>query len=192
MIREPKYKHMIIVQIIILVFCVSFNDVKSFASCRTDSQISTKALTEDENKRTDLLQSFTNTYKTLIKSRIRKNRAAAHKIKQIHRKIIRGFNSSTPAKCFSLIKIAADELYSLVSELSIGISCGPNILPIFPSDVEDLFLPDCALPPEEGTRRNQLGPLFSEVFSLYEETKELFKIDDDQNETPDVCELSFG
>ena len=74
-----------------------------------------------------------------------------------------------------------DKFYGLVSDLNVGISCGPNIPPPFLPEGEDTVSPDCILPDAFN------GP-FSEVYPLYTDARDVFRVDEDENNLSDVCE----
>lgn len=127
----------------------------------------------------------------LLKGKKRKsNLSTAREIKSIVRKLIRALSSVPPSNCFDKLKIGMNEFYDLISEVSIGISCGPNILPPFPEEIEFLIQPDC-LPPEEDELPviDQFrGDLFFELNPIYEKARELSTTDADGNGISDVCE----
>ena len=118
-----------------------------------------------------------------------KDRKTAKRLKIIERNVIRALNSVPPAKCLSILDKAMQSFFDLVSELSTGISCGPAIIPPFlpgTNNIDTPITPDCILPPE--MRAIPFNGAFSLVNPIYENAREVFRIDENENEMPDVCE----
>lgn len=149
-----------------------------------------------EEQLNELLASLSSLQKTLKKQRIKK--PIARKIKLITKNIIRAVNSIPPDKCLQTLKDAMDDFYELVSGLGSGIACGPPILPPFLPGEEDLPVDEDlsinCIPPEfdEPIARLQIGGpyggAFSDVNPAYNECRDLFQIDNDGSNIPDVCE----
>lgn len=116
-----------------------------------------------------------------------RDKKTSNKLKLIERKIIRALNSIPPDKCLGKLKVAMDDFFGLVSDLSSGISCGPSIIPPFLPGTENTdspITPDC-LPPE---MRTPFNGAFSLVNPLYDDALNIFRTDINENEMPDVCE----
>ena len=178
-----------IILVLVLSFLINFTGLESFAHHDSSFNNQSTAIEEDENSLSNLLKDFTAVYRKLTKSRNKEDRNAGRKLRLIYRQILIGLRADTSDKCFNLIKKAADDFYSLVNDLNIGISCGPSIIPIFFDLVEEPISPDCALPPEEDEiTTDQIGGPFSEVFPIYEDADKIFNTDVDLNEIPDICE----
>ena len=143
-----------------------------------------------------LLTTFQETKSTLKKQRDKDSKKSYREVRQIGRNIIKALNSVPPEKCLKVLNNAMQDLYSLVSELSTGISCGPNISPPFLPGADELSMheeenvvePDCILPPEEEFQTTPYTGPFSVVNPLYDEAIDLFRTDSDENNMPDVCE----
>lgn len=117
-----------------------------------------------------------------------RDKKTAKKLKTIERGIIRALNSIPPAKCLGILDKAMQSFFDLVSELSTGISCGPAIIPPFLPGTDNLdtpVTPDCILPE---MRAIPFNGAFSLVNPLYENASNLFRIDENENDMPDVCE----
>lgn len=173
---------------LLLSFCLTFN---SLSYAQTDDSTSKLSAQEQLDQVLDTLSALNKTLKSQ-----RRKRPIAIKIRLITRKIIRAVNSVPPSKCLEILKIAMDDFYGLVSDLGSGISCGPPILPPFLPEGEstdtDLGI-NCLPPPEPGelTRLQIGGPFggaFADVNPVYNECRDLFQIDDNGSNIPDVCE----
>ena len=118
-----------------------------------------------------------------------RDKKTAKRLKTIETKIIRALNSIPPAKCLDVLDKAMQDFYSLVSDLNIGVSCGPIIIPPFlpgTDNTDTPVIPDCILPPE--MRTIPFNGAFSLVNPLYEDARDVFRVDENENEMPDVCE----
>ena len=142
-----------------------------------------------EEQVNDLLTSLSSLVKTLKHERDRKSKTSAKKVKLIARRIDRALKQVPPEKCYEQIKIAMNEFYGLVSDLNIGISCGPLIIPPFLDRENEVLTGDCALPPE-AVLPDQLG-IFGEVNPVYDTARDLFHIDEDGSGISDACEGGF-
>ncbi len=138
-----------------------------------------------EEQAAKLLANLNSAVKALKHERDRKSKIASKKLKLIAKRIDRALKL-TPQKCFDEIKIAMDDFFGVVSDLNVGISCGPAILPPFLDREVDVLTPDCGLPPDE-VLPDQLGS-FGEVNPIYEDARDLFHIDVDSSNIPDACE----
>lgn len=179
---------------LILIF-LSFVLLVSTSPVYSQTGDSTDEITVEEQLN-ELLESLSSLQKTLKKQRIKK--PIARKIKLITRNIIRAVNSIPSDKCLQILKDAMDDFFELVSDLGSGIACGPPILPPFLPGEEDLP-PDTDLsinciPPEfdEPISRLQIGGpfggAFSDIHPAYNQCRDLFQIDNDGSNIPDVCE----
>ncbi|OGI06827.1 MAG: hypothetical protein A3I68_00600 [Candidatus Melainabacteria bacterium RIFCSPLOWO2_02_FULL_35_15] len=142
-----------------------------------------------DSKLNDLLADTKTTLEDLKKQKDKKARAAYKKLRLINKQVIKALNAVPPAKCLDVLDDAMQDLYSLVSELSTGISCGPAIIPPFlpgTDDTDTLVTPDCILPPE--MRATPFNGAFSLVNPLYESARDVFRTDENENEMPDACE----
>lgn len=152
--------------------------------------------TQTLNERLDsLLTTFKETQATLKKQRDKDSRKSYREIKQIGKRTIKALNLVPPVKCLKVLNDAMQDLYSLVSDLNTGISCGPNIIPPFLPGADELDMPaegtvgpDCILPPDEGFQTTPYNGAFSVVNPLYDEARDVFRTDSDGNNMPDVCE----
>ena len=142
-----------------------------------------------EEQVNDLLASMNSLVKTLKRARDRRSKLASKKVKLIAKKIDRAINSIPPEKCYEGVKIAMNDFFALVSELNIGISCGPSIIPPFLDRANEVLTGDCALPPEE-VLPDQLGA-FGEINPVYDTARNLFHIDEDGSGISDACEGGF-
>ena len=133
-----------------------------------------------EEQADDLLLSLNSVVKTLKKERDRRSKIASKKLKLIAKKIDRALKRTPPEKCYEEVKIAMNDFFALVSDLNVGISCGPAIIPPFLDRNNDPITPDCILP-------DQLGA-FGEVNPVYEDARDLFHIDEDDSGISDACE----
>ena len=118
-----------------------------------------------------------------------KDKKTAKRLRAIEKKILRALNTVPPAKCLDILDKGMQSLYDLVSELNVGISCGPVIIPPFlpgTDNTDTPVTPDCALPPE--MRSIPFNGAFSIVNPIYDNAREIFRTDEDENEMPDVCE----
>lgn len=143
----------------------------------------------------ELLQSLSSLQANLKKNK--RKRPVGRKIKLITKKIIKAVNSIPPEACMETLRLAMDDFYELVSDLGLGIACGPPILPPFlpGEDDNNLVEPlsgDCLPPPDELFERLQIGgPFggsFADVNPIYNEARNLFQIDTDKSNISDVCE----
>ena len=134
-----------------------------------------------EQQLDQLLQDLDDFQKELRHKRGKPNHLIGIKIKLISRKIDRAVKSTPPTKCLGKVKIAMDDFFKLVSELGTGIACGPPILPPFLRTLYAQVAPDCILP-------DQLSENFSMSYGIYTKARDLFHIDKNSNEIPDVCE----
>lgn len=124
-------------------------------------------------------------YKKFRKKKGKENRIKARKVLEINKKFKQAIFSSPRELCFKRLKVTVNLLYEYVSELNIGISCGPNILPSpFLEDIQPPLISDCIIP-------DQLNELFIELNPIYEDTRELALIDNNENEISDVCEAKI-
>ena len=118
-----------------------------------------------------------------------KDKKTAKKLKAIETKIIRALNSIPPAKCLDVLDKAMQSFFGLVSDLNVGVSCGPVIIPPFLPGIDNTdtpVTPDCILPPE--MRTIPFNGAFSLVNPLYDDARDVFRTDENENEMPDVCE----
>ncbi|MBI2996761.1 MAG: hypothetical protein HYY52_08685 [Candidatus Melainabacteria bacterium] len=170
-------------KIIFLVLCFSLLTF-NFSYAQTDESSGGEDLSLEEQL-DNLLSDSNGVCDQFRKSKIRKDRMAARRLKIITRQIVRAVNLTSPQKCLGQLQMGMNALYKLVSDLGIGISCGPPILPPFLGEEDDIAInsikPDCIQP-------DQLGNLFSEIYGLYTRARDLFHVDTDANEIPDACE----
>ena len=124
-------------------------------------------------------------YKKYKKKKGKENRIRARKIKEISRKFNQAIFSDLSERCFRELKMAVNLLYEYVSELNIGVSCSPNILPSpFLEDIPPPLISDCIIP-------DQINSLFIDLNPIYEDARELALIDNNENEIADVCEAKI-
>ena len=175
---------------ILLVSLILFSyQLKAFSQSPSEEIL----IEEELNQVLDSLASLKHTLKTQ-----RAKRPVGRKIKLITKDIIRAVNSIPPETCLKQLKAAMNNFYGLTSELLAGISCGPSVLPPFlPGEDEFPFrenlTTDCLPPPEDEIfERLQIGGPFGGAFTdvnpVYEECRDVFQIDSDENEISDVCE----
>ena len=168
--------------VLFVVFVLLTTSLKSIA--QEDAQPET--LNEKLN---NLLDDTKAALQDLRKQKDKKTRAAYKKLRLINKQILKALNTIPPAKCLDSLDNAMQDLYGLVSELNVGISCGPVIIPPFLPGTEsrdEPVTPDCFLPPE--MRALPFNGAFSVVNPLYDSAREIFRTDTNQNEMPDVCE----
>ena len=142
-----------------------------------------------DKKLNDFLNDTKTALEDLRKQKDKKTKAAYKKLRLINKQILKALNTVPPAKCLDSLDNAIQDLYSLVSDLNIGISCGPVIIPPFLPGTEgrnEPVTPDCFLPPE--MRSTPFNGAFSVINPLYDNAREVFRTDTNQNEMPDVCE----
>ena len=171
-----------------MVFISLTMNLKSIA--QTDSSTTSDTQPETLNNKLDKLLAATKTaIEDLRKQKDKKNRSAAKRLKVIEKKIIKALNTVPPSKCLNILNAGMQDLYGLVSELNVGISCGPIIIPPFlpgTNNTDTPVTPDCALPPE--MRTTPFNGAFSIVNPLYDDAREIFRTDTNENDLPDVCE----
>ncbi len=175
-----------IIFLLFVVFTLLVIPSKSIA--QTDSS-ATEGTTLD-NKLGDLLNNIKTALGDLRKQKDKKAREAYKKIRSINKEILKALNTVPPAKCLGVLDNAMQKLYSLVSNLNIGISCGPVIIPPFlpgTDNLAEIITPDCALPPDE-MRSTPFNGAFSIVNPVYDNARDVFREDTNENEIPDVCE----
>ncbi len=129
----------------------------------------------------------------LKKQKDKKARSAYKKLRLINKEIIKALNTVPPAKCLDALDNGMQDLYGLVSKLNVGISCGPVIIPPFLPGTDNTDIPvtpDCALPPE--MRATPFNGAFSVVNPLYENARDIFRTDTNENDMPDACEGSIN
>ncbi len=177
-------KNLIFPVILILTFIMIPSNLKA----QTDSTSSSSGgQTLSLNEQLDQLEKDTST--TIEELKKEKDKKTASKLKSIERKIIRALNSIPPDKCLGKLKTAMDNFFGLVSDLNVGISCGPVIIPPFlpgTDSTDSPITPDCALPPE--MRTIPFNGAFSLVNPLYDDARGIFRTDTNENNMPDVCE----
>ena len=158
----------------------------------SQTDTSTTGDTESEtlsDKLDNLLADTKAALEDLRKQKDKKSRLAYKKLRLINKEIIKALNKIPPAKCLDALDTGMQDLYGLVSELNIGISCGPIIIPPFlpgTSNRDVPVTPDCALPPE--MRATPFNGAFSLVNPLYETARGIFRTDTNKNDMPDACE----
>ena len=171
-----------------VIFILLTTSVKSIA--QTDSSSTGDTKPETLNNRLDNLLVDTKTaIEDLRKQKDKKTRSTAKRLKVIERKIIKALNTVPPAKCLNILNDGMQDLFGLVSELNVGITCGPIIIPPFLPGTENTDSPittDCILPPE--MRATPFNSAFSVMNPLYETARDIFRTDTNKNEMPDVCE----
>lgn len=170
--------------LLLLLSILSVSSLESFA--QTDSSV-----TEDtpDNKLNDFLNDIKTSLGNLRKQKDKKSRIAYKDLRLINKEIIKALNTVPPAKCLDALDHGMQDLYALVSELNVGISCGPVIIPPFLPGTSSrgvTITPDCGLPPE--MRAIPFNSAFSVVNPLYEDARDIFRTDINENEMPDVCE----
>lgn len=149
-----------------------------------------------EEQLEEILASLSSLQKTLKEEK--RKRPIARTIKSITRRIIRAVNTVPPDRCLTLLKVAMDDFYELVSDLGSAIACGPPILPPFlpgeETEIEDDLDINCIPPPEDNeviVRLQIGGPFggaFSDVHPVYNDCRGFFQIDTNGNNISDVCE----
>ena len=168
--------------IITLVFFTGKMFAQSSSSDSTEStQPSVEARAEQILLRLNALQA------KLKKEKDRASRLKLKKLKLITQGLVRAVNSIPPSRCLKRLKVSMNDLYGLVSELLVGISCGPSVIPPFFPEAKVLLSPDCIMPEEEITT-DQLDDTFVELNPIYDDARELIKVDDNSNGISDVCE----
>lgn len=169
----------ILTALLILVLCIN-----PVCAQTTDPEEETPSI---ETQLDEILGDLNDLYKSLKKQKAKQAKITANKIKLISRKIDRAVKTIPPNSCFEKLKVPMNDFFKLVSDLGIGISCGPTILPPF-FDTEPLVV-NCIPPPEEDELlRAQVGRPFSEVYGAYTKARDLVQIDTNINEIPDICE----
>jgi len=125
------------------------------------------------------------THKKYRKKKGKENQTRARKVRQISRKLNQAIFSDSPEGCFQKFKQSVNLLYEYVSELNVGVSCGPNIpLSPFLEDIHSTLVSQCIAP-------DQLNELFIDLNPIYEDIRELAFIDNNENEISDVCEVKI-
>ena len=171
-----------VIFLLFVVFVLVTTSLKSIA--QEDTQPET--LNEKLN---NLLDDTKAALQDLRKQKDKKTKGAYKKLRLINKQVIKALNTIPPAKCLDSLDNAMQDLYGLVSELNVGISCGPVLIPPFLPGTEsrdEPITPDCALPPE--MRSTPFNSAFSVINPLYDNAREIFRTDTNQNEMPDVCE----
>lgn len=188
-----KIKDKSLYQNIKKILCLVICFVLTLGAYAQDSSSEEISINEELNQVLGSLYSLKHTLRT-----DRKKRPISRKIRLITRKIIRAVNSTPPENCLQQLKMAMNDFYDLVSELELGITCGPAVLPPFlPGEDELIFREDLAIdciPPEfdDTLGRFQIGgPFggsFADVNPVYDQCRDLFQQDNDSNDISDVCE----
>ena len=171
-----------IISLLVLAFALTIT-LKSLA--QTSSSSSGGEILSLEDKLNQLEKDTSDAIKDLNKARDKKT---AKRLRSIEKTILRALNTIPPAKCLDILDKGMQSLYDLVSELNVGISCGPVIIPPFLPGTDNTDTPvttDCALPPE---MRATFNGAFSIVNPIYENARDIFRTDANENEMPDVCE----
>ncbi|GEM_PF-2929902 len=173
----------------LIVLCLSLSLFFSTVAYAQGDIESEEPLTVEEQLES-LLADLSSLQKSLKKNR--RKRPVAREIKTITKKIIKAVNSIPPESCMNTIRQAMKDFYDLVSELQLGIACGPLIIPPFLPGGDEPILEkinvDC-LPPDDLLQiGGPFGGAFVDVNPLYDEAKDLFQIDSDESEISDVCE----
>ena len=179
-------KKIIILYSIVFMFIITTS--QSFSQTDTSSTEDTQSETL-EDKLNNLLADTKAALEDLRKQKDKKSRSAYKKLRLINKEIIKALNTVPSAKCLDALDNGMQDLYSLVSELNIGISCGPIIIPPFlpgTSNRDVPVTPDCALPPE--MRSVPFNGAFSIVNPLYDSARNIFRTDENTNDMPDACE----
>jgi len=175
--------------LLFVVFALLTTAPKSIA--QTDSSAAGDTQPETLNNQLDNLLADTKTaLEDLRKQKDKKTRSAYKKLRLINKEIIKALNTVPPSKCLDALDNGMQDLYGLVSKLNVGISCGPIIIPPFlpgTDNTDTSVTPDCALPPDE-MRAIPFNSAFSIVNPLYDNARDIFRIDENKNEMPDVCE----
>ena len=173
-------KNIFLLFVLVGISIVTFNANAQTTSSSEGEVLSTKdKLDQLEKDTSDAIESLNKA----------KDKKTAKRLKAIEKKIIRALNSIPPAKCLDVLDKAMQSFYGLVSDLNVGISCGPIIIPPFlpgTDNTDTPVTPDCFLPPE--MRTIPFNGAFSIVNPIYDDAREVFRTDENENEMPDVCE----
>ncbi len=177
-----------IILLLFLVFTLTITTLESTAQIGSSTTGGTQPETLN-NQLDNLLADTKTALEDLRKQKDKKTRSAYKKLRLINKKIIKALNTVPPAKCLDALDNGMQDLYGLVSELNVGITCGPVIIPPFlpgTNNTDTSITPDCILPPE--MRATPFNGAFSIVNPLYEKARGIFRTDTNKNEMPDVCE----
>ena len=174
--------------LLFLVFVLLTTSSKSMA--QTDYSSAGNAQSEALNEELNSLLDDTKTaLEDLRKQKDKKTKASYKKLRLIYKQVIKALNTVPSSKCLDILDRAMQDLYGLVSEVNVGISCGPVIIPPFlpgTSNRDVPVTPDCGLPPE--MRTTPFNVAFSILNPLYEKARDTFRTDTNKNDMPDVCE----
>ena len=174
--------------LLVLVFTLTITTLKSTAQTSSSSSGGTQTETLND-KLNNLLAETKTALEDLRKQKDKKSKSAYKKLRLINKEIIKALNTVPPAKCLDALDKGMQDLYGLVSEVNVGISCGPVIIPPFlpgTSNRDVPVTPDCALPPE--MKVTPFNGAFSILNPLYDNARDIFSTDTNQNEMPDACE----
>ena len=175
-----------IIFLLVAVFSLLVNTPKSISQTDASSSSSGGETLSTKDKLDQLQRDVSDTIENLKKE---KDKKTAKRLKVIEVKIIRALNSIPPSKCLDVLDKAMQSFYGLVSDLNVGVSCGPIIIPPYlpgKDRTDTPITPDCALPPE--MRTIPFNGAFSLVNPLYDDARDIFRTDENENEMPDVCE----